>query len=110
MNLFGDLTDEHAAAAKQMADQDFKDTAAGATPPIREMLEKAAAAGVAPPREMVFPNPRLPREQQQEQATRDTEIDPAKYYPPDVARELLTQWPKDFRIDLGKMLGQPPKP
>jgi hypothetical protein len=25
--------------------------AAGATPPIREMLEKAAAAGVAPPRE-----------------------------------------------------------
>jgi len=29
MNLFGDLTDEQAAAAKQMADQDFADTAAG---------------------------------------------------------------------------------
>jgi ribonuclease BN (tRNA processing enzyme) len=84
--------------------------AAGATPPIREMMEKAAAAGVAPPREMVFPNPRLPREMQQEQATRDAEIDPKKYYPPDVARELLTQWPKDFKIDLAKMLGQPPKP
>jgi len=27
-----------------------------------------------------------------------------------MARELLTQWPKDFKIDLGKMLGQPPKP
>ena len=29
MNLLGDLTDEQAAAAKQMADQDFADTAAG---------------------------------------------------------------------------------
>lgn len=28
MNLFGDLTDEQDAAAKQMADQDFADTAA----------------------------------------------------------------------------------
>ena len=29
LTLFGDLTDEQAAAAKQMADQDFADTAAG---------------------------------------------------------------------------------
>jgi hypothetical protein len=29
MNLFGDLTDEQAAAAKQMADHDFADTAGG---------------------------------------------------------------------------------
>jgi hypothetical protein len=82
--------------------------AAGAVPPMRELMEKAAAAGVPLPKEIVFPNPRLPREQQQEQATRDSEIDPKKYYPPDVARPLLTQWPKDFTIDLEKMLG--PKP
>jgi ribonuclease BN (tRNA processing enzyme) len=84
--------------------------ASGAVPPIRELMEKAAALGVALPKEIVFPNPRLPREKQQEQATRDTEIDPKKYYPPDVARELLTQWPKDFTIDVEKMLGPQRKP
>lgn len=84
--------------------------AAGAVPPMRELMEKAAAAGVPLPKEIVFPNPRLPREQQQEQATRDAEIDPKKYYPPDVARELLTQWPNNFTIDLEKMLGPQQKP
>ena len=83
--------------------------AAGAVPPVRELMEKAAAAGAPLPKKVVFPNPRLPREKQQEQATRDAEIDPKKYYPPDVARELLTQWPKDFTIDLEKMLGPKPK-
>ena len=39
----------------------------------------------------VVPQPRLPREQQQEQLTRDLEIDPKKYYPPDVYREPLTK-------------------
>jgi len=36
------------------ADEAALPHAAGATPPIREMLEKAVAAGVAPPRELVF--------------------------------------------------------
>ena len=39
----------------------------------------------------VVPQPRLPREQQQEQLTRDLEIDPQKYYPPDVYREPITK-------------------
>ena len=39
----------------------------------------------------VVPQPRLPREEQQEQLTRDLEIDPKKYYPPDVYREPLTK-------------------
>ena len=82
--------------------------ASGAVSPMREMMEKAAAAGVPLPKKFVYPNPRLPREQQQEQATRDNEIDPKKYYPPDVARELVTQWPKDFTLDIEKMLA--PKP
>ncbi|MGA2255525.1 MAG: guanitoxin biosynthesis MBL fold metallo-hydrolase GntH, partial [Thermoguttaceae bacterium] len=34
----------------------------------------------------VVPQPRLPREEQQQKATRDNEIDPHKYYPPDVYR------------------------
>lgn len=74
--------------------------AGGSASPTRELMEKAAAAGISPPTKVAFPNPRLPREEQQEQATRDAEIDPAKYYPPDVARELLTQWPNDFTIEL----------
>jgi ribonuclease BN (tRNA processing enzyme) len=80
--------------------------AAGMVPPIREIMEK----GIPLPKEFVFPNPRLPREQQQEQQTRDTEIEPAKYYPPDVARPLLTQWPNNYTIDIEKMLGPRPKP
>ena len=38
----------------------------------------------------VVPQPRLPREKQQEQLTRDLEIDPKAYYPPDVYREPKT--------------------
>jgi ribonuclease Z len=82
----------------------------GAVPPIREMIEKASRAGIPLPKELVFPNPRIPREEQQEQLTRDIEIDPKKYYPPDVGRELLTHWPNNFTIDLEKMLGSRPKP
>jgi len=80
----------------------------GQVPPFREIMAKAQAAGVPLPEKFNFPNPRKPREQQQEQQTRDNEIDPKKYYPPDVARELLTQWPKDYSIDIAKALG--PKP
>ena len=73
-------------------------------------LWNAAQAGIALPKEFPFTNPRLPREKQQEQQTRDNEIDPKKHYPSDVERKLLTQWPKDFKIDIEKALGSRPKP
>ena len=48
----------------------------------------------------IVPQPRLPREEQQEQLTRDLEIDPQKYYPPDVYREQLTKLANPQEIDL----------
>jgi len=51
----------------------------------------------------VVPQPRLPREQQQEQLTRDLEIDPHKYYPPAVYREPLTKLPNPQLVDLMEM-------
>jgi hypothetical protein len=69
----------------------------------------------------VVPQPRLPREQQQEQLTRDLEIDPHKYYPPELYREPLTKLPnpqlvnllemaKAMGIDLSQMMKNVPKP
>ena len=58
-----------------------------------------------------MPQPRLPREMQQEQETRDNEIDPAKYYPADVYREMLTSLPEDLsftKADLEAMLAARP--
>ena len=51
----------------------------------------------------VVPQPRLPREQQQEQLTRDLEINPRKYYPPTVYREPLTHLPNPQLVDLLEM-------
>ena len=51
----------------------------------------------------IVPQPRLPREDQQEQRTRDLEIDPRKYYPPDVYREPLTTLPDPQEVDLLEM-------
>ena len=51
----------------------------------------------------VVPQPRLPREQQQEQLTRDLEIDTHKYYPPDVYRQPLTKLPNPQLVDLMEM-------
>jgi hypothetical protein len=51
----------------------------------------------------VVPQPRIPREQQQEQLTRDLEIDPHKYYPPNVYREPLTKLPNPQLVDLMEM-------
>ena len=48
----------------------------------------------------VVPQPRLMREEQQEQLTRDLEIDPRKYYPPDVYREPLTKLSDPEEVDL----------
>jgi ribonuclease Z len=77
----------------------------GSVPPFREMMQMAAKAGVPLPKEFVFPEPRLPRADQQEQATRDLEIDPKKYYPPDVYREQITTWPKGYKLDIEKLVG-----
>jgi hypothetical protein len=48
----------------------------------------------------IVPQPRLPREEQQEQRTRDLEIDPHKYYPPDVYREPVTKLANPEEVDL----------
>jgi len=50
------------------------------------------------------PQPRMPREVQQEQETRDNEIDPAKYYPEDVERPPLTKLDDPLTMDLKAML------
>ena len=52
-----------------------------------------------------LPDPVRPREKQQEQFLRDMEIDPSTYYPPDVDRELATEWPKDgVELDVKQLL------
>jgi len=51
----------------------------------------------------IVPQPRLPREKQQEQLTRDLEIDPKKYYPPDAYREPLTTLPNPQLVNLLEM-------
>src|SRR5271165_1884577 len=48
----------------------------------------------------IVPQPRLPREQQQEQLTRDLEIDPHKYYPPNVYREPIKKLADPEEVDL----------
>ena len=58
------------------------------------------------PKSLELPRPRLPREKQQEQETRDNEIDPREYYPADILpqRPIITQWPAEgVRIDFEAM-------
>ena len=77
----------------------------GMVPPMRELMAKATRAGIQPPKTFTFPEPRLTREDQQEQLTRDLEFDQKKIYPPDVYRDQVQTWPKNFTLDLEKMLG-----
>jgi ribonuclease Z len=42
---------------------------------------------------MLLPAVKIPREQQQDEYVRKMEIDPAKYYPPDVNRPIVTEMP-----------------
>ena len=49
-----------------------------------------------------FPNPRKTVADIQEAEVHDREIDPKKYYPPDVYREPNRVFPKDFKIDVRK--------
>ena len=55
------------------------------------------------PDELEVPQPRIPREAQQEQATRDTEIDPKKYMPANVYREPGTKLPNPMKINKQQM-------
>lgn len=52
------------------------------------------------------PAPRLPREEQQDPYFREIEIDPEKYMPPDVARDLVLALPPGIKIPLRQMLEQ----
>jgi hypothetical protein len=53
--------------------------------------------------EVEFPNPRHTVADMQEPAVRDREIDPKKYYPPDLYREPQPNFPKDFTIDVREL-------
>jgi hypothetical protein len=56
------------------------------------------------PKEFEVPQPRMPREEQQEQYTRDNEIDPHKYLPEDVYRDPLIKLPDPMNLDLQAMM------
>ena len=56
------------------------------------------------PEDLELPRPKLPREEQQEQLTRDLEIDPSLYYPDDVKREPLTKLPDPLTMPIKEMM------
>jgi ribonuclease Z len=56
------------------------------------------------PEELELPRPKLPREDQQEQLTRDLEIDPSLYYPDDVKRAPLTKLPDPLTMPIKEMM------
>jgi ribonuclease Z len=49
---------------------------------------------------VTFPNPRNPLADQLEAEILNGDIDPKKYYPPDVYREPKKDYPRDFTIDV----------
>ena len=54
--------------------------------------------------EVKFPNPRHTVADMQEPAVRDREIDPKKYYPPDLYREPHRNFPNGFKIDVRQIV------
>ncbi len=56
--------------------------------------------------EIVFPNTKHTVLDIQEPFIRDQEIDPKKYYPPDVYREPNPIFPANFKIDMKTMIGE----
>ena len=52
---------------------------------------------------VTFPNPRNPLAAQLESEILNGDIDPKKYYPPDVYREPKKDYPRDFTIDVREM-------
>ena len=65
-------------------------------PAPRELLN--LGDGPLPEDGVILPQPKKSREEQQEQYTRDTEIDPKKYYPEDVYREPGIKLPEDLKF------------
>ena len=62
------------------------------------------------PEAFEVPQPRMPREVQQEQFTRDIEIDPKKYLPEDVYRDPLIKLPDPMTMNIKAMArGAKPK-
>ena len=72
--------------------------ASSTPPPFKDIF------GDVLPDTLPIPAPRIPREAQQEQFLRDMEIDPKRYYPPDVDRDITQVWPKGIDLDLKKMV------
>jgi hypothetical protein len=68
-------------------------------PPFAKML------GEPLPEAFPVPQPRMPREVQQEQFTRDIEIDPKKYLPEDVYRDPLIKLPDPMNLNIKAMAG-----
>ena len=53
-----------------------------------------------------FPNPRNKLTDLEGPVPRNVEYDPRLYYPPDVYRQPEPSFPKDFKIDIRKMIGE----
>ena len=70
-----------------------------ARPDMPKMLTQLIPDGAPMPKEVSFPAVKLPREEQQDEYVRQMEIDPVKYMPPDVLRDLVTTMPP-ITIDL----------
>ena len=69
---------------------------------MAQMIAKMAAAGPLP-KEIEFPAPRRTREEQQDAYLRQIEIDPARYYPAEVNRDLITSMPP-MKIDVEELV------
>ncbi|MGB7159533.1 MAG: hypothetical protein WBD40_15810 [Tepidisphaeraceae bacterium] len=54
--------------------------------------------------QVAFPDPRHNPADIQEQVVRDREIDPKKYYPPDVYREPQRNFPRGLKMDVRPMI------
>ena len=64
-----------------------------ARPDFVKVLLDMVPKGAPMPKEISFPEVRLPREKQQDEYVRQMEVDPAKYMPKDVQRDLVTTFP-----------------
>ncbi|WP_422041106.1 guanitoxin biosynthesis MBL fold metallo-hydrolase GntH [Roseibium sp.] len=82
----------------------------GTVPPFRELAAAEEAGRISLPDEVVLPEPRSSRAEQQDQKYRDMEIDPKEYYPADVFREPGTQWPSGFSISVDDVIPNRKKP
>ena len=68
------------------------EAAGTARPEVREVLQGKPLSS------LVIPQPRFTREELCDPSTVMDEVDPKKYYPSDVYREPVVQWPKDMSV------------